>query len=274
MPLIGIYCDEEINYLSSAAARDLGASDRIRSIWPLLVRTVLQFHSRLRGRRRINYDPEDILSHLYLLLLERDRDWDPDRGLYFSFAYRCVSHELEHIRERASTVQAVHNARNRAAGYEEDRAAGRLTDTKARTLERLQQAMSLGTTEHREEHDLRTVESAAAAAERADHEDAILQEVRRALARLPRAQAMVLAQYYGFASSINRSINGSNGNGHTSGPGITEMATACGCSTREFQTRLTAALDLIRRRLRATVVLTEAERTELAAAPNPDDLMD
>jgi hypothetical protein len=262
---MGIYSDQDIEYLSTETARNVTASERIRSVWPFLVRTVLHFHASLRGRRRINYDPEDILSHLNLLLLEKDQEWNPQRGLYFSFAYSLCSHELQRIHERANTVQAVHDSKGRAHQYEQDRQLGRLTTIKAVTLERLRHAMSPGTVEHRQETDLRTDDAAENAVERADHHDALLREIRSALADLPRTQAAALAAYYGFRTAKNGSSNG-NGQSHRKTTGVGQMAAACGCSAREFHRRHTAALEAIRRRLLASNLLDPDEGREITEA--------
>lgn len=141
-PLLAAFGAEEIRFLGTDEARGATAEERIRSVWPFLVGSVLEFAASLAPRARANYDPEDVLGELYLTLLEKDAKWEPDRGKYLSFVYRIVAHELHAIRDRASTVHSPRNSASRLRGYEAEIEDHRISEAKLQTYRDLRRVMA------------------------------------------------------------------------------------------------------------------------------------
>jgi hypothetical protein len=97
---------------------------------------VLKFADTLRPRDLANYDPEDVLTELYLaLLLEKDHKWEPERGKYLTFAgTKVVENELHAIRDRSHTVHSPRNSSCRLKQYEPAQVGGTLSGRKAKTF--------------------------------------------------------------------------------------------------------------------------------------------
>jgi hypothetical protein len=132
-PVLFAFGGGPIAPLSHAEAIAATPQDRIRSVWPFLVRSVLRFAETLRPRDRANFDPEDVIVELYLTLLEKDDKWIPDRGMYLTFAGTVVENELHAIRDRAHTVHSPRNSSCRLKQYESAAEAGALSARKERT---------------------------------------------------------------------------------------------------------------------------------------------
>lgn len=129
-PLLSAYGDAAVRFLGHEEAVAATRDQRIRSVWPFLVKAVLEFCDSLTPRARANYDPEDVMGELYAVLLEKDARWEPDRGKYLSFVGRLISNELHAIRDRATTVHSPRNSASRIKGYE---AAGEMSARRRKT---------------------------------------------------------------------------------------------------------------------------------------------
>lgn len=132
-PLLFAFGGDPIPPLTHAQAIAATPQERIRSVWPFLVRTVLDFADTLRPRDRANFDPEDVITELYLTLLEKDDKWEPARGRYLTYAGKVVENELHAIRDRSHTVHSPRNSSCRLRQYEAADAAGALSGRRAKT---------------------------------------------------------------------------------------------------------------------------------------------
>src|SRR4051812_9532283 len=99
-PLFYAYGDKH-TFLDDEAAVKATTEERIRSIWPFFVGRVLGFVESLKPRERVNFDPEDILSSLWIALAEKDDQWTLERGKYITFAGIIMDRELFAIRDLA-----------------------------------------------------------------------------------------------------------------------------------------------------------------------------
>jgi hypothetical protein len=143
-PLLFAFGDAPIPPLSHAQAIAATAQERIRSVWPFLVKAVLRFAETLGPRDRANFDPEDVISELCVTLLERDDKWEPARGKYLTFAGKVVENELHAIRDRAHTVHSPRNSSCRLRQYAAARRAGTLSDRKAKTESDIRRVVGSG----------------------------------------------------------------------------------------------------------------------------------
>jgi DNA-directed RNA polymerase specialized sigma24 family protein len=141
-PTIFAFGEAPIAYLSIEEAQAATPAERIKSVWPFLVRSTLKFCDTLRRRAAINFDPEDVLTELYIVLAEKDAKWEPARGTYLAFAGRVVANALHQIRDRAGTIHGPRNAACRVKQYERERAEGTLTAKKAATLRDIRRAFA------------------------------------------------------------------------------------------------------------------------------------
>jgi DNA-directed RNA polymerase specialized sigma subunit len=133
-PATFLFGEGKIRPLSHEEAIAATPHERIRSVWPFLVRSVLKFADTLRPRDLANYDPEDVLLELYATLLEKDDKWEPERGKYLTFAGSVVENELHAIRDRSHTVHSPRNSSCRLKQYEQAQAEGKLDKRKERTF--------------------------------------------------------------------------------------------------------------------------------------------
>lgn len=134
-PVIFAFGEGRIPPLTHEEAIAATAEGRIKSVWPFLVKSVLKFADSLRPRDLANYDPEDVLTELYIALKEKDCKWEPDRGRYLTFAGKVVQNELHAIRDRAHTVHSPRNSSCRLKQYEAANQAGELSGRKAKTYQ-------------------------------------------------------------------------------------------------------------------------------------------
>jgi RNA polymerase sigma factor (sigma-70 family) len=119
---------------------DLVNSDvhtRIRSIWPFAVQKVMKFHESLKPREQANTDPEDLLSDLYIMLVEKNGQWQPERGRYITYAGKLIVRELLAIRDRSRTIQSPRNATSRMKDYQACDENGTLTERRRETYGQL-----------------------------------------------------------------------------------------------------------------------------------------
>lgn len=121
------------DFLDAGEAAGTTVEGRIRSIWPFIVRRVLAFSETLKPRERVNYDPEDVLTEIWLILAEKDALWTAERGKYITFAGIIIDRELCSIRDKARTVQAPRNSSCRMKKYREEEADGSITGRRAKT---------------------------------------------------------------------------------------------------------------------------------------------
>ena len=120
-------------FLDNAAAAAVGVEGRIRSIWPFIVRRCLAFAKSIKPRERTHFDPEDILSEIWVKLAEKDALWSPDRGKYITFAGVIIDRELGSIRDKARTVHAPRNSAGRMKDYRKEEADGSITRRRSAT---------------------------------------------------------------------------------------------------------------------------------------------
>jgi hypothetical protein len=120
-------------FLGIEEAAETTVEGRIKSIWPFIVSQVRLFSLTLNPRERVNYDPEDVLSEIWLTLAEKDHKWTPDRGKYITFAAVVIDHEFCSIRDKARTIHAPRNSSCRLKKYREEEADGSITGRRAKT---------------------------------------------------------------------------------------------------------------------------------------------
>lgn len=131
-PALFSYGDQH-KFLTTEEAELATPEERIRSIWPFLVRRILLFQARLKPREKVNFDPEDTLSELFIILMEKDAQWTPERGKYITFAGTIIDHELCAIRDKSSTVHAPRNSSCRLKEYQAEEDAGTISDRRLKT---------------------------------------------------------------------------------------------------------------------------------------------
>lgn len=129
-------------FLATEEAVKSEVTERIRSIWPFLVKRVLAFHASLKVRERTNFDPEDTLTELWIELAENDHCWQPDRGKYITFAASVADRALCAIRDRARTVHSPRNSSCRMKEYAAEEAEGTISPKRALTALSIQRTIS------------------------------------------------------------------------------------------------------------------------------------
>jgi len=134
-PLLGAYGRGHQTFLDDDAAIRANVEERMRAVWPFLVRQVLTFASTLKPRERVNFDVEDILSELWVKVAERSEKWSPERGKWVTFVGAVVDRELAGIRDRANTIQSPRNSSCRVKAYRKREADGTLTERCRKTAE-------------------------------------------------------------------------------------------------------------------------------------------
>lgn len=132
-PIFGAFLGQK-NFLSIEEAAAATRDQRIESVWPFIVRRVLSFNSTLKPRERSNFDAEDVLSEIWVELSEKDGDWNPERGKYITFVGKLIDRHFCTIREKARTVHSPRNASCRTKEYQEEEAAGSLTEARRKTF--------------------------------------------------------------------------------------------------------------------------------------------
>jgi hypothetical protein len=205
-PTIFAFGEGPIEYLTIEQAQAATPAERIKSVWPFLVRSTLKFCDSLRRRAAINFDPEDVLTELWIVLAEKDAKWEPARGPYLSFAGRVITNELHQIRDRAGTIQGPRNATCRVKQYERERAVGTLTEKKAATLRDIRRAFA--------DHESLEPETAGRIVTRSERlepdelaaETRLRRQIGAALLDLPSAEAAVIGRSFGFYDGKPRDI--------------------------------------------------------------------
>ena len=185
-----------------------GRDGRIQSVWPFLVREVLAFGMSLSPREQANFDPEDIITELWVKLAQKDHKWSPERGRYISFAGAVVETELARIRDRTRTVKPPGNSAARMREYAEKEEAGTLSEREALTRVRLQVVMTapagLGGTDRNDggepdydpqDNEARPPDGSPTNSERAVEAKAAVLRVLRAL---DEDEAAILAEAHGL----------------------------------------------------------------------------
>lgn len=141
-PALFVHGHGEIPPLGAEEERTATRDERIRSVWPLLVRNVLRFEESLKPRERANFDAEDAIGELWVKLAEKDSLWVPERGRYYNFAASVCNTTLDRLRDRARTVKTPGNSSGRLRKYKEKEDAGTLKPGEARTMNDLKRAVS------------------------------------------------------------------------------------------------------------------------------------
>ncbi len=136
-PIFSAYAGTQAFIGSADRGEGLPFEDRVKSIWPFLVRRCSSFHASLKPREKTNYDPEDILSEVWVALAEKDHKWEPSRGKYITYAGAIMDREFSSIRDKARTVEAPRNSAGRLKRYVADALDGTISGQRARTADAL-----------------------------------------------------------------------------------------------------------------------------------------
>lgn len=131
-PFLYAYGDTHA-FLAVEEAVNATTEARIRSIWPFIVKRVLAFAESLKPRERVNFDPEDVLSELWVALAEKDHKWTPERGKYITFAGTIIDREFCSIRDRSRTVESPRNSSCRMKAYAKEEEDGSITPRRLKT---------------------------------------------------------------------------------------------------------------------------------------------
>lgn len=124
---------DQFEFLDVESAVNATPEDRIKSIWPFIVRRVLHFHATLKARECANFDPEDTITELWVKLRMKDSDWIPERGKYITFAGTIIDRELCSIRDRSRTVESPRNSSCRQKEYNQGILEGTITQKRLKT---------------------------------------------------------------------------------------------------------------------------------------------
>lgn len=197
-PVVFAFGDGPIRFLDDEEARTATVQDRIKSVWPFLVREVLKFSETLKPRSLAAFDVEDVLTELWIVLAEKDEKWNPDRGPYINFAGKVISNELHAIRDRSHTVKAPRNSACRIKEYESEEDEGSLTSRRRKTLGDIRRVM--GDHEPVENHEsIATGEDeTTATVERREELRLISDAVLKALMGLTAEEADVIGKSFGL----------------------------------------------------------------------------
>lgn len=131
-PILNSYGTKHV-FLTDAETANATTEERIRGIWPFIVSRVLAFDATLKGRERVNFDPEDVLAEIWVVLAEKDPLWTLERGKYITYAGVIIDRELYAIRDKARTIHAPRNSSGRMRQYREEETEGTITDRRAKT---------------------------------------------------------------------------------------------------------------------------------------------
>ncbi len=113
---------------------------RLQSVWPALASRVVAFQKTLTVAEQAAFDIEDTLSELAIVLLERDGEWDPDRGKYITYAMTMVNHTLYAIRDKTKVVHPPRNSSARMKKYDAEDGSGVDTGRKRKTANDIRRA--------------------------------------------------------------------------------------------------------------------------------------
>lgn len=131
-----------IPFLSPEECVAATVHDRIKSVWPFLVKTVVRFVDTLSARSRASFDPEDVLMELWVRLAEKDYKFDPERGSYLTFVGRVTENELKKLRGRTKTVRSPGNTYSRLREYQDEEDNGTLTPQRRATMRAMQRSLA------------------------------------------------------------------------------------------------------------------------------------
>lgn len=95
---------------------DPGPHARIASIQRLMTKKVNSFLARMRPRERAQYDKVDILQELWVILMEKDHYYDPNRVpfiKYTTWSDYVIKQHLGEIKYRARLVQSPRDTQER-----------------------------------------------------------------------------------------------------------------------------------------------------------------
>ena len=189
--------------LDDDAASAATPEERIKSVWPFMVRRVSAFQATLGPRSRANFDLEDTLAECWIALAERDHKWDVGRGRYVTFAGVVVDHALDSVRDRARTVQSPRHSSWRLKAYRAAEAAGTLTPRLARTAEDIRRAYGEFESADSEHERLAAGDDPAGLAERREADELLAM----ALAGLDPAEAAVIRHAFGLGGAPAMTID-------------------------------------------------------------------
>lgn len=197
-PVFFAFDRDPVVYLSKEEAMATTPQERIKSVWPFLVKVVLRFAETLRPRERANFDPEDLLTELYVVLMERDAKWEPARGKYLTFVARVVGNELFKIRDRTRTVRSPGNSYCRLKQYEAEEAAETISAQRQSTLAAMRRVMADPETLDASEPIAHEEEEMPTEAERDEMEALTADAVVEGLRALTGEEAMAISAAYGL----------------------------------------------------------------------------
>lgn len=168
--------------------------DRLRSVWPYIVRKCVRFCGRLKVRERATLSVEDAVNEVAAALAEKDSRFDPAKGRYITFAEWVAKSVLATGREKSRIVNSSNTLgrlrRYRAKG-ELDRDQRAVVESLERTLEPVDSIVG----DHTPGRGHDTVPDAIAAREDALREHDLLLQAFRGMDAM---EAMVLARIYGI----------------------------------------------------------------------------
>jgi RNA polymerase sigma factor (sigma-70 family) len=133
--------DGPTKFLTHEEAIAASPNERLQSVWPFLVDSVIRFELTLRPRERANFDAEDVLTELVVKLLEKDSKWEPERGRYITFVARVIANEFIKLRDRTRTVRSPGNSYSRLKEYEAEEALDAISPERLATLGALRRAL-------------------------------------------------------------------------------------------------------------------------------------
>ena len=83
-----------------------GTAERIKKVIPYFTRELHKFVRTLRPRERSLFNIPDILQELWVVLLEKDVYFDPEKSKYITYSVNIFKQQINEIRNRSHIVQA------------------------------------------------------------------------------------------------------------------------------------------------------------------------
>lgn len=108
---------------------------RIASVWPFLIGQCTRFCRSLSPTHRAAYEVEDVLHEIWIELAVRDREWNPEKSQYISFAGMIAYRVMSELRDKAPLVSSATNSKKRLKKYEEQLEGDALTQQQIQTIE-------------------------------------------------------------------------------------------------------------------------------------------
>ncbi len=123
--------------LSAAEEAQLEPHERIRRVWPMIVRLCSQ-HTEVMRPRGVEVPTDDLIQEFVLHVLERDHKWNPARGKYTTFVGRLWRNVRQRQIETHGVVTGPHNAWSIMKRFQARHEAGQLSKAECKTLHSLE----------------------------------------------------------------------------------------------------------------------------------------